>query len=173
MRMDSNRIEELLKKYWECETSLEEEEELKACFGDESLEEQFREASLFRYFNEQRERSLRDVRFDHEMLSGIRPVPKGKLRKIWYNGLRIAAGVIVLVTAVWLVRNEIRRSTPTELVDTYNDPQLAFEETKKALLMISRSFGTAEEQARKINYFNEARQQIQGEEDDDAKSKSK
>ena len=65
------------------------------------------------------------------------------------------------MVAVWFVRSEIRQTTPQELVDTYSDPELAFEETKKALLMISRSFGTAEEQAKKINLFNEAQQQIQ------------
>ena len=47
------------------------------------------------------------------------------------------------------------------MVDTYDDPKLAFEETKKALMMISKSFGTAEEQAKKINMFNEAQEEIQ------------
>jgi len=75
--------------------------------------------------------------------------------------MRIAAGLAVLLMAVWFVRNEVRKSTPQEVVDTYDDPQLAFEETKKALLMISKSFGTAEEQAKKINMFNEAQEEIQ------------
>jgi len=75
--------------------------------------------------------------------------------------MRIAAGLAVLLMAVWFVRNEVRESTPQEVVDTYDDPQLAFEETKKALLMISKSFGTAEEQAKKINMFNEAQEEIQ------------
>ncbi len=57
----------------------------------------------------------------------------------------------------------VRETTPQAVVDTYDDPKLAFEETKKALLMISKSFGTAEEQARKINMFNEAQEEIQRE----------
>jgi hypothetical protein len=75
--------------------------------------------------------------------------------------MRIAAGVAVVMMAVWFVRKEVRQTTPQQVVDTYDDPQLAFEETKKALLMISKSFGKAENQAKKINMFNEAQEEIQ------------
>lgn len=78
--------------------------------------------------------------------------------------MRIAAGVAVLVVATWLVRNEIRSNNPETVVDTYNDPKLAFEETKKALMMISKSFGTAEKEAKKINLFNEAQEVVKKEE---------
>jgi len=71
--------------------------------------------------------------------------------------------VAVLMVAIWFVRNEIRETTPQEIVDTYDDPDLAFEETKRALMIISKSFTKAEEQAKKINLFNEAQKQVQGE----------
>jgi hypothetical protein len=90
---------------------------------------------------------------------------QGKVIKLFYNAMRIAAGVAVLVVAGWLVQKEIRKTTPQEVVDTYDDPKLAFEETKKALMMISKSFGTAEEKAKKINMFNEAQQQVQKKEE--------
>jgi len=41
------------------------------------------------------------------------------------------------------------------------DHQLAFEETKKALMMISKTFGKAKQEAGKISVFNEAEQIIQ------------
>jgi hypothetical protein len=66
-----------------------------------------------------------------------------------------------VLAATWFIRNEIRSTTPQEVVDTYDDPKMAFEETKKALMMISKSFGTAKEQAKKINMFNEAQEEIQ------------
>jgi hypothetical protein len=84
--------------------------------------------------------------------------------------LRIAAGVAVVLAAVFFVRQEIRKNT-NELVleDTYDDPQKALEETKKALMMISKGFGRAEAQAKKINLINEAQDKIQGKEDTDTK----
>ncbi|MBT1699424.1 hypothetical protein KK083_21180 [Fulvivirgaceae bacterium PWU4] len=162
--MDSNKIDELLNKYWNCETSLEEEQQLREYFRGEQIPEQWKEtATLFRYFDTHKKKTLNDGAFDTALMKKINTPPpsKGKVVRIFYNTLRIAAGVSVLVVATFLVRNEIRESTPQEMVDTYDDPKLALEETKKALMMISKSFGTAEEKAKKINMFNEAQQQIQ------------
>lgn len=161
--MDSKRIEELLKKYWECETSLEEEQMLVDYFNSGAVPEQFKEASsLFQYFQHQKKKSLSDSSFDGYAFTKSKGENSNRRVGWVYNSLRIAAGIIVLMTAIWLVRSEIRETIPQEMVDTYDDPQLAFEETKKALLIISKSFGTAEEQAKKINLFNEAQQQIEG-----------
>ena len=162
MLMDSEKIDELLNKYWNCETSLEEEQQLQTYFRDSSVPDSLKEtANLFRYFEEQKQKSLADVSFDKEVIRKISP--KGKATSLLFNSMRIAAGIIVLMVAVWLVRMEVRKTVPAEMTDTYNDPRMAFEETKKALMMISKSFSTAEEQAKKINLFNEAQQEIKKE----------
>lgn len=161
MLMDSNKINELLNKYWNCETSLEEEQQLKQYFQGKNIPDQLKEtATLFHYFNESKNKSLDDKAFDEKVLQQAH-APKSKVVKLFYNSMRIAAGIVVLMVAVWLVRTEIRQTTPPEVVDTYDDPKLAFEETKKALMMISKSFGTAEEKAKKIKMFNEAQEEIQ------------
>lgn len=166
--MDSKRIEELLNRYWECETSLEEERELRDYFQSEKIPTQYKEtASLFRYFNENKKKSLNDLTFDSAVLNKVKPA-RGVVVRMFYNSMRIAAGIAVLVLAVWFVRTEIRKTTPQAEVDTYDDPQLAFEETKKALMMISKSFGRAETEAKKINMFNEAQQEIQNKDESSA-----
>jgi hypothetical protein len=159
--MDSNKIEELLKKYWNCETSLEEEQQLKEYFKYGQVPEQWKDtAALFQYFDMSKKKSLDDTAFDGKVLSKVN-VPKGRIVKLVYNTMRIAAGIAVLVAAGWFVREELRDdNTQTAVEDTYDDPKLAFEETKKALMMISKSFGQAEVQARKINIFNEAQEEI-------------
>lgn len=163
--MDSKKkIEELLAKYWECETSLEEEKALREFFQGGQIPESLKETSaLFQYFREQQKKALNDVTFEGQVMNHIKPVKSKGVSRMLYNSMRIAAGLLVLMTAIWFVRTEIRKTIPQEVIDTYDDPQLAFEETKKALLIISRSFGRAEEQAKKINVFNEAQEQIQGE----------
>ena len=162
--MDSERINELLQKYWNCETTLDDERELRAYFRGTVPESLKDAAALFRYFDQQRNKTITDVSFERKLIDKLQSSPKGKITSLVYNSMRIAAGIIVLIMAVWLVRLEIRKSAPVEMSDTYDDPKMAFEETKKALMMISRSFSTAEEQARKINLFNEAQQDIQQEE---------
>ena len=159
--MDSNRIEVLLKKYWSCETSLEEEKQLRDYFQGNDIPNEWKEtASLFKYFEAQKNASLPDAALEDVVKHNL---PKGKTRNLFYNSMRIAAGIAVLVVAGWFVHNEVKPDRATTDVDTYKDPKLAFEETKKALLMISSSFGKAEEQAKKINLFNEAQQEIKKE----------
>ena len=163
--MDSEKLDELINKYWNCETSVEEEQQLQAYFRSASIPEQLKEtALLFQYFDEQKRKSLTDVSFDSAVIRKINPPKKGKLTSLLYNSMRIAAGIVVLILAVWLVRMEVRENSPADMEDTYDDPKMAFEETKKALMMISKSFGAAEEQAKKINLFNEAQKEIQKEE---------
>jgi hypothetical protein len=163
--MDSEKINELLSKYWNCETTLEEEEQLQLYFRSSSVPESLKEtAQLFTYFDHRRKKNLTDVSFDARVMKAIRK-PKGQLATLAYNRLRIAAGIIVLLVAIWLVRMEVRKTSPLpDTADTYNDPKLAFEETKKALMMISKSFSTAEEQAKKINLFNEAQKDLKKDE---------
>jgi hypothetical protein len=165
MLMDSNKIEELLNKYWNCETSLEEEQQLKEYFKGNEIPEPLKEtAALFQYFEHSKKKSLNDSAFESALMNKVKSPAKGKVVKLVYNAMRIAAGVAVLVAAVWFVREEIRGTSTAQngevAEDTFEDPKLAFEETKKALMMISKSFGKAEEQAKKINMFNEAQQEI-------------
>jgi hypothetical protein len=159
--MDSRKIEELLTKYWECESSLEEEKQLREYFEGNNLAEQHKEvAALFLYFGQNKKKSIDDQKFDRQLLHNAQK-KQGKVIAIFYNSMRIAAGIAVLIVAIWFVRSEIRKNDPVAMQDTYKDPKIAFEETKKALMMISKGFTQAETQAKKINLFNEAREEIQ------------
>jgi hypothetical protein len=159
--MDSNQLEELLSKYWKCETSLDEEQTLRTYFRQNNIPDSLKEtAELFRFFEHQKKKSLNDPGFEDQVIRTAAKSKQSKTIRLFYNSMRIAAGVGVVVVAAWFVRNEVRKTTPQAMVDTYNDPKLAFEETKKALLMISKSFGKAEEQSKKINLFNEAQEEI-------------
>jgi len=157
--MDSKKLEELLQKYWDCETSLEEEQQLREYFRNEKGSEGNEAATLFHYFEQQKNNAVSE-QFDKEVLGQLKK-PKGRVTNLIQTSLRIAAGVAVLVVAVFFVRQEIRKSDPLAMEDTYDDPQKALEETKKALMMISKGFGRAEQQAKKINLLNEAQEKIQ------------
>jgi hypothetical protein len=161
--MDSSKLQQLLQQYWSGETTLEEEHLLKEYFQHGDVPDELSEvAAMFRYFEQTKKNALNDVTFDRTLIDKVSGKPKqGIMRNLVFNSMRIAAGVVVVVAATWFIRKEIRQSTPQEVVDTYDDPKLAFEETKKALMMIGKSFGTAEKEAQKINLFNEAQEEIQ------------
>ena len=53
--MDFKNMEQLLEKYWNCETSLEEEQQLRDFFKGNAIPEALNEtASLFRFFEEEK-----------------------------------------------------------------------------------------------------------------------
>lgn len=169
--MDSKQIEQLLEKYWNCETSLEEEQQLRAHFRGEVPESMKEVADLFRYFDEQQKQQVEHSDFDAVVKMKIKQQrPDGKVIKLFYNYGRIAAGLAVVVAATYFVRQEVRKAYPAEITDTYSDPRLALEETKKALLMISKSFNKAQKEVGKIKVFNEAEEKIQGKSLDETKN---
>jgi DNA helicase IV len=164
--MDLDNIESLLQKYWNAETSLEEEQQLREFFASEPafgepsagkpVPENLKEtASLFRYFEQQKRLGVDDLAFDRELKKKLKPAGK-VINLSMVQVARIAAGLFVVVAATFFVRQEIKKAYPDEPEDTYSDPKVAFEETKKALMMISKSFNKAQKEASKINVFNEA-----------------
>ena len=156
--MDYNQLETLIKKYWDCETSLEEEERLREWFRTHEVPERFKEtAKLFSYFDEQKQKATGE-RFDKQITTKLTDSPKkAKVVGLWQIGLRIAAGIVVVVAAIFFVRQEL---IDKHEIAEINDPQQALEETKKALMMISKGFITAEENAKKINVLNEAEDKV-------------
>jgi hypothetical protein len=159
--MDSKRIEQLLEKYWNAETSLEEEQELHQFFQGNDIPENLKEtAGLFRYFETEKTRTLNE-NFDAAVTKQITQRHSGKFVSMtnWFQIARVAAGIVVMVAAIYLIGHEVRK--PNEMVDTESDPKLAFEQTKKALMMISNNFHKAQNEASKINLLNEAEEKIQ------------
>jgi len=168
--MDFKNMEQLLEKYWNCETSLEEEQQLRDFFKGNAIPDSLNEtANLFRFFEAERKKSLNDS-FDMTVTKELKKRQGSKIINMvsWMQISRMAAGVLVVVAATYFIRQEVRKAYPEEeaVTDTYSDPQLAFEETKKALMMISKGFGKAKSEAGKIKMFNEAERKIQGKEEE-------
>ncbi len=171
--MDSKHIETLLEKYWNCETSLEEEQQLREYYRGDVPESMKEVAHLFQYFDSQQKQQVNNPEFDDAVKKKIKQhQPDGKVVRLFQNYGRIAAGLAVVVAATYFVRQEVRKAYPPEVADTYSDPKLALEETKKALLMISKGFSKAQKAAGKVKVFNEAEVKIQGKVLDDPKEKN-
>ena len=165
--MDSKQLEQLLEKYWSCETSLEEEQQLRDYFRGQTVPESQKDAAeLFRFLDTEKNKSLNE-NFESHVTKHLHKRREGKVISMvtFANIVRIAAGILVVVVATYFIRQEVRKSYPKELQDTYTDPQMAFEETKKALMMISGSFGKAKREAGKMKVFNDAEKKIQSKQD--------
>jgi hypothetical protein len=138
--MSFRTIEKLLQKYFEGETSLQEEEQLKAFFQKEDVPPHLISLKdLFITYRDQKSIEPLDEQFDEDLMSKIKSEKvisiKRKRRSLVYAISGIAA-VIVVIIAISIYFNVATRS----IEDTFKDPQMAYNEAKKVMLFISEKF---------------------------------
>lgn len=124
--MELMRIEALLDKYFEGETSIAEEKELKAYFGAPGVAQHLMQyRPLFGYFEQQQQTQ------QFEKTIPLKP------RKHYVAWLSVAASVVAML-GMFIVLNNNEPSHKEEL-GTYENPEVAFKETQKALNMLSKN----------------------------------
>lgn len=166
--MDSKRIDLILERYWNCVATQEEEAEIKAYFNSgldipEHLEST---APLFHYFKEETNIKLLDHGFDEKLISKLKKQPKRKARKLeqaFKNYMKVAAVIALVITTSFVFRMEIwQGDKPTLLLveDTYKNPEEAYEETKRALLLIASKMNHGKKGVEKISMLSKAESKI-------------
>ena len=167
--MDIRRNEFLEKKYWEGSSTLEEEQEIRQAVLENAPGFSTEIKTLFNISGVKSEVELDDG-FDAtfwEKASGTE-----SKSAVWNVSLFMryaAAGIILfgLTMALWnlLLNNGPMKPAPiTEIsqVDTYTDPQVAFEETKRALTFAASRLNKGKEPITEIKRFYDARVSISG-----------
>ena len=160
--MDYKYIEQLLERYWKCETSIEEEAILRAFFLQKEVPAELaRYKSLFVYEAQQAEKHL-DSDFDQRVLSAVgeeseqaKVVPvqhislMRRLRPL-YRAAAAVAIVTLLGTAAQHSFTSPSTSNPSgwdynqsAYKDSYQDPQKAYEASMKTLEMFKQGAQTA------------------------------
>ncbi len=136
MLMDS-RTEELLEKYWETETSLEEERALRCLIKSTPEIEELREVkALFEHFESESKREL-DESFDDEILGMISEEKETKVISLsgyFKQYASIAAAVIIMLVSGYLFVQEQNQYVSE---DTFDTPEEAYAELKRQLLVVS------------------------------------
>jgi hypothetical protein len=143
--MEFDKIEILLEKYFESETSIAEEKELRRYFTSQDVAPQLKQyQSLFAYFS---------VANDKKQEGGV-SFQVVKQKRVW---LSIAASVVVLLsigTYAYFDSNLVNKSTE---LGTYNDPEEAFVATQKALAMLSNHVNVGVESVQYIQIYEDTK----------------
>jgi hypothetical protein len=137
--MELQLIEKLLHKYFEGETSTTEEKELKIYFSSPGVAqhlEQYR--PLFGYFMQQETQHFN------------KPLVLKHNRK-YTTWISVAASVVVMTGLFTFLNKE----PEPENLGTFNDPEIAFKETQKALNMLSKNVNVG---VKSVNYLEEYEQ---------------
>ncbi|MCX6286570.1 MAG: hypothetical protein NTY96_05600 [Bacteroidetes bacterium] len=165
--MNIKEIEGLLKRYYEGETTLAEEKLLKEFFsGDHVPEHLLPYQPMFRFFTheatltlteENQEKSLnRRIEQYREETSIVRTHP-GKKRLYYLSG--IAAGLLILISLVFVIRNEAGKRQHDELANP--SAELAYTQARQALIMVSVGLNTGIDAAQRFKTLDNAMAQIQ------------
>lgn len=152
--MALDRIEILLEKYFEAETSIAEEKELKDYFASSDVAPHLEHYKpIFGYATQakQEQFSFAPFVFQPRVPAMIPLKTKKRNIAVW---LSVAASVIILLSIGLFTYNHYNQQK-SEDYGTYSDPEIAFRETQKALAMISKCVNKG---IGSMNYLNEFEQ---------------
>lgn len=146
--MEFNKMEALLEKYFEGETSITEENELKNYFSSPDVApdlEQYK--PLFGYFADAKKEN-----FEKNV-----PLISRKQKVAW---LSIAASIAVLIGIGSYAYFNIDKEKENKELGTYEDPKEALEATQKALAMLSNHVNTGVEGIQYIKVYEVTKNKV-------------
>jgi hypothetical protein len=156
MEMTSEKLHELIDKYFEAETTLEEENDLKSYFSQPNVPPEFEKyKAVFGFWNTQIEEDK--ALNEKVLLDAIKPKKQLKF-EIW----SAAAVILVLITALWIwsPQKSANESPKNLYADTYEDPEVARQEVKKLLSMVSNKMNRGNEAFLELEKFSETQQKL-------------
>jgi hypothetical protein len=154
-------IEELLEKYYNGDTSLEEERKLHWYFQTHEIPMHLKpDAEIFRYhYKRTTEEASPGI---SEKLSKLIEEQRNKSRFIlpvrsirWISG--IAASILIMLSLwIGIGRDSNRQRHSGRFADTFDDPQLAYLETKKTLLLVSEKLNAGTKELQYLKKYNQS-----------------
>ena len=147
--MELHKIEELLEKYFDGETSIAEESQLQSYFASNDVAQHLEQYKpLFGYFSIAKQESFK------QQIAPL-PVEDNKRRSAW---LSVAASVVVLLGAGTFAY--FSQTSQKEDLGTYDDPEIALRETQKALSLLSAQVNKGVESVQYIEEYDEAKDRV-------------
>ena len=150
--MEEDKVRELLEKYWEGETTLEEEAFLREFFSQEASlpPDLITEKELFDYFRNEERIQPRQKDFTGKLKANWKKDNSTKLVSL-KQMIRYAAVLVPVLIATYFLLTPNRKNTGTGITDSYDDPKKAIEETEKFLMLLSRNMNDG---LAKVNVFD-------------------
>jgi len=163
--MNLKEIEALLEKFYNGETSLEEERSLREYFNSDIVPEHFSAyQEQFRYYQSDKDEKSPAKTLEHKLADKIREEGNGnhagRRRRLYYTITGIAASILIFIGIYFqFIVNDNNRNSYT-MENTYEDPEQAYAEAKKALLLVSEKFNAGVQDFNKFSTFNQYKELI-------------
>nr|WP_199000061.1 hypothetical protein [Flavobacterium sp. ASV13] len=149
--MEFNKIEDILEKYFQGETSIAEEKQLKEYFSSPNVAQHLEQYKpMFGYFSQvKQQKSTQEI-----------PLKTKKRNVAW---LSIAASAVVLLgvgTYFYMSEKNITPVVMQSELGTYDDPEEALAATQKALALLSSNVNVGIESVSYIQEYEQSKNKI-------------
>ena len=154
--MELYKVEALLEKYFEGETSIAEENELQEYFSTQQVAPHLEKyAALFNHFA-----IAKEQQFEQEI--PVLQIQKDESRNQKRNlsWISIAASVVVLMGIGTYVFYNSEPVNNSKDLGTYDDPEVAFKETQKALSLLSKNVNVGIESVKYVEEYQIAKNKV-------------
>ena len=155
--MDYSKLKTLIDKYYEGETSLKEEKEirhlLKKTSGDSTFE---LERQMFGVFDKVKKESTPPADLEQEILSSLEAKWKADSVSRFSQPIRWIAGIAASFLLVFFVsQNVVNQPVTNKVADTYQDEKKAYKATKNVLKFVSKAMNAEAGKLTKLSQINE------------------
>lgn len=141
--MESHKIKQLLEKYFEGVTSIQEEKELKQYFSSSNIAPELKQyQDLFGYFHKQKN------------VQSQRPLQIKSSKKIKW--LWAVASIVILLG----LGTPFLKPKPMPNLGSFDSPELALEETHKALSLIAENLNQGKQKMQYIQEYENTKKYI-------------
>ena len=149
--MELNKIEDILEKYFQGETTIAEENQLKEYFSSPNVAQHLEQYKpMFGYFSQvKQQKSTQNI-----------PLKTKKRNVAW---LSIAASVVVLLgigTFMYVSEKNTAPVVAQSELGTYDDPEEALAATQKALALLSNNVNVGIESVQYIKEYEQSKNKI-------------
>ncbi|KQB43020.1 hypothetical protein [Flavobacterium aquidurense] len=159
--MEFNKIEDILEKYFQGETSIVEEKELKEYFSSPNVAQHLEQYKpMFGYFSQVKEQKSTQELENLVQTDEAIPLKTKKRNVAW---LSIAASVVVLLgvgTYFYVSEKNAAPAVAQSELGTYDDPEEAFAATQKALALLSNNVNVGIESVQYIKEYEQSKNKI-------------
>jgi len=146
--MKNQEIRSLLEKYYDGNTSKEEEKALIRYFSTQEIDLEFlADKEYFDFLEKEIDQVSGIDSLSDQIWENIeKHESKSKHKILSYNNLNktmlaIAASIIIAVVSISIIKyDDLISEKQIQFADTYDNPEVAYIEAKKALLLISKTF---------------------------------
>jgi len=161
------KIKELLDRFYDGETTMEEEQELGRFFLESNVpEEMIPDKELFLSMEAGSEDVIIPEDLNAKILDAIDRAERSetKTRRIsWFSLSGLAAGLLVLISVyLFFLKDSSHGIFKAETMeDTYDDPEVAYNEVKKTLAYVSNKFNEGTGDLKHVQKVNRSVENLQ------------